>query len=58
MLRKFIDRITGRTVPPGFDGKLEPDEFVVAWCEVKSGATSWPPPGACGCRGRGASAGT
>lgn len=45
MLRRFIDRITGRAVPPTFDGKLDPDEYVIAWCEVKSGghlvATSW-----------------
>ncbi|TCO50887.1 hypothetical protein [Actinocrispum wychmicini] len=37
MLRRFIDRVTGRTVPPGFEGTLEPDEYVLAACDVKSG---------------------
>jgi hypothetical protein len=37
MLRRFIDRITGRQVPEGFDGTLEPDEYVLASCEVKTG---------------------
>jgi hypothetical protein len=37
MLRRFIERITGREVPEGFDGKLEPEEHVLAFAEVKSG---------------------
>jgi len=37
MLRRFIDQITGRAVPATFEGKLDPDEYVLASCEVKSG---------------------
>jgi hypothetical protein len=37
MLRRFIDRVTGRAVPPSFEGKLDPGEYVLGSCEVKSG---------------------
>jgi hypothetical protein len=37
MLRRFIDRITGREVPEGFEGTLDPEEHVLASAEVKSG---------------------
>ncbi|MEV4317987.1 hypothetical protein [Actinocrispum sp. NPDC049592] len=37
MLRRFIDRITGRAVPEGFEGTLDPEEHVLATAEVKSG---------------------
>jgi hypothetical protein len=37
MLRRFVDRLSGRTVPPTFEGTLDPDEYVIASCEVRSG---------------------
>jgi hypothetical protein len=37
MLRRFFARLTGRDVPDGFEGTLEPDEYVLATSAVKSG---------------------
>jgi hypothetical protein len=36
-LRKLVRRITGKGVPDDFDGTLDPDEYVLATSEVKSG---------------------
>jgi hypothetical protein len=51
-LRRWADRIGGRTVPPGFAGALDAEEHVIAVAEVRDGghlvATSyglWSPAG-------------
>jgi hypothetical protein len=37
ILRRLVDRITGRCVPEGFEGALEADEYVLASAKVTSG---------------------
>lgn len=36
-MKRFFARLTGRDVPPGFEGTLDADEHVLATSEVKSG---------------------
>ncbi|CAM4085353.1 hypothetical protein KIPE111705_39805 [Kibdelosporangium persicum] len=37
ILRRFVNRLTGRRTPDDFDGTLEDGEYVIASAEVKSG---------------------